>query len=89
MLEDSRPNTKTITLWRSLLREIYKITVAPVRSKTLKNARELFELHKEEAAPEKLLQLHESCQAAVRFLFWIRALPKVLSPSLCCCMTHG
>ena len=65
-------------LYRRLLRDIRKFPVKPIRRKLAYNYREMFDLYREESDPQKLGQLLENGEAAIRILKWVRGLPQVL-----------
>ena len=68
-------------LYRRILREARTFPVGPVRRKVVYNARELFELYKKEDSTEKLRELAEGGESAIRVIAWLKQVPKVYLPS--------
>lgn len=74
---NSRTRRETLRLWRHLLKEIRGIPSGPVRRKARSNARELFELHRQESRGDRLEELHKDGAAALRVLGWFGSLSLV------------
>ena len=69
--------SRSIHLYRQLLREASHFPVAPVGRKFAFNAREVFEIHRGEQRSKEIERLHAGGQAALRVIAWLKLLPKV------------
>lgn len=65
-----------IQAYRSLLRQLKALEPAPLRRKLAYNARTLWEAHRGESDPTRLVALREEAAAAERVVRWLRGLPK-------------
>lgn len=59
------------------MREIRQIPLGPVRRKARSNARQLFDLHRQESREDKVEELYKDGAAALRVLAWFRSLSVV------------
>ena len=71
-------SSSSTRLYRRLLRDARKFPVKPIRRKLAYNYREMFDLYREESDPQKIGQLLEDGEAAIRVLKWVRGLPQVV-----------
>ena len=67
----------SLALYRHIVREANKLSVAPVRRKIIYNTREVYSLYASETDELKLAGLHEDAAAAARVIAWLNTLPKV------------
>lgn len=69
--------SKSLHLYRQLLREAKHFPVAPVGRKIAFNTREVFEIHRGESQTAEIERLHAGGQAALRVIAWLKLLPQV------------
>jgi hypothetical protein len=67
---------RSLSLYRSLVREAHKLDALPVQRKLCYNAKQLWSFYSRVQDPDRLHQLHEEAQAAVRVVRWLRELPQ-------------
>ncbi len=67
----------SLALYRKLVRSASQFPVKPIARKLLYNIREVFESHREEQQPRKIVYLQDNAEAALRLLASLRHLPEV------------
>ena len=70
------PQSNALQLYRRLLRDAQAFPVPPITRKLKYNYKEIFDLHRDEKDPERLMELKEAGEAALRVLRWLKHLPQ-------------
>ena len=70
------PHTRSLHLYRAILREVRTLDSAPLRRKITRNTRELFQYYRTAGGP-LVQELHQDGQAVITIARWLQSLPEV------------
>ena len=69
--------SKSLQLYRTLLRAVNAVPVRPIQRKLTYNIRQLFDLYRVPQPGTDLNKLHQDAEAATQVLRWFSKLPQV------------